>query len=246
MNSGLYTAYSGLLARHDTLTVVANNLANVDTPGFKADRPFYRLYNDAMRRARGTPLEHAINNGVTLEGPATDFSSGALTHTGNELDFALERGFFAVQTPNGVRYTRGGGFTVDAERRLVTRSGFPVLGQNGPITLPPGSVHADAEGSISVNGAPVDKLRVVNFQNLGGLHKEGHSLFVQASSGEPELAVTEPSLRQGYLEKANSDPIRTATEMIEVLRQFQSLEKSVEVLMNDVNARVIEQVGRAT
>ncbi|MBI1748402.1 MAG: flagellar basal-body rod protein FlgF [Acidobacteria bacterium] len=244
MNSGLYTAYSGLLARHDSLTVIANNLANINTPGFKADRPFYRLYNDAMRRVGGTPLEQAINNGVALEGPATDFSGGALTHTGNDFDLAIEKGFFVVQTPNGIRYTRSGSFTIDPERRLITQSGFPVLGQNGPITVPEGQIQVDAQGAIAANGVSTDRLKLAQFKNLNSLRKEGAALFVQTDPNEAELDDAGAVVRQGYLEKANADPIRTTTEMIELLRQFQALEKSIEVLMNDVNNRVIDQVGR--
>lgn len=246
MNSGLYTAYSGLIVRYDTLNTIANNLANVNSNGYKEDKLFYKLYNNAVLRGSGNPVEEAVNNGVFVESGGVNFSDGILTETGNNLDMALVgKGFFAVQTSNGIRYTRNGNFTVDSTRKLITREGFPVLGEDGkPIALPNGQINIDARGEISDDGTPVGKIKIVDFTNYAELSKEGNSLLKLVSPNSKETTPNDVEIRQGFVEKSNVDPIKATVDMVEGLRQFQFLTKSIEMIMNEVNLRVIDQVGR--
>ena len=130
MDSGLYSSYSGVKALAEMLEVLSNNLANVNTTGFKSDETFFRVYNHALSESTMQPLDKAINDSSVIQGTTVNFQPGPSTTTGRDLDVALEgQGFFAVETPNGVRYTRNGNFNVNAQGRLVTSEGFAVIGK---------------------------------------------------------------------------------------------------------------------
>ncbi len=246
MNSGLYTAFSGLIARYDTLNVIANNLANVNTNGYKEDRLFFKLYDNALRGNSGNQIENAINSGLTTESGAINLTNGITVQTGNNLDLALVgKGFFVIQTPNGVRYTRNGNLTIDSTSKLTNQDGLPVLGENGkPITLPNKHVDIDSQGNISQDATPLSKIKLVDFSNPSGLQKEGNSLFKLVDSSIKEITPGGLEVKQGFLEKSNVDPINTMIDMIEASRQFQFLTKSIEMLMTEVNLRVIDQVAK--
>src|SRR5581483_8947414 len=190
MNYGLYTAYLGMRARLRTIEVIANNVANASTTGFKADCLYYRSIEAAeleaarlAAQADTTGAQPTPPNDPTAAPPAPaasllpsralgvvsggmlDFSTGALRQTGRSLDVALEGdGFLVVQTPRGERYTRDGALTLDANGQLVTAQGDLVVGEGGPITVRPGEVSISEDGRIRVAGQEMGQLKLVRFQ----------------------------------------------------------------------------------
>jgi len=247
MDSGLYSSYSGLRALADMLEVLSNNLANVNTTGFKGDESFFRVYNRALAESSVAPLDRVINDSSVVEGAATDYRAGPLMATGRDLDLALEGpGFFTVETPNGTRYTRNGNLQVDSKGQLVTSEGLAVQGKKGSIRLPKGSVNVSQTGDFEVNGARVDTLKIVDFADKSKLEKSGGSLFRNPDLQLKELEAKELIVRQGSLEQSNVNPIRQMTLLITMNRQFESLQKAIQMMMNTMNDRSINQVGRPT
>lgn len=244
MNSGLYSAYSGLRANADMLEVLANNLANLNTTGFKGDETFFRLYNRAVSMSTLPPLDQAINDSTVVQGTITDFKNGPMIATGRDLDVAVEGpGFFVLKTVAGTRYTRNGHFQVNSQGRLVTSEGFEVMGRQGAITLPPGKVGIGQNGAIEVNGAALDTLKVVDFDDKTQLQKAGGSAF-EAKAGAAEQEVRGVQMRQGSLEQSNINPVKQMMLMIEMMRQFEGLQKAVHTVMNTLNEKSVNQVGR--
>lgn len=271
MNSEVYLVYQGMRARQRTLDVLANNIANASTTGFKADRLLYRSVEasqiEAQQALRGrqagtanaltestdanapdnqTPLAARLMNEVNVvTGGATDYGSGSLHSTGRSLDAAIVGdGFFAVQTNRGERYTRAGSFTLDASGQLVTQSGDLVLGQGGPITVPPGEVSIGADGTVSVNNRVVDQLKVVNFSDPRTmLVKEGATLFA-AGEGVRPRADNQSRVEQGSLEMSNVNTIAEMAAMMQNNREFESLQRSISMMMNDLGRKVASELGR--
>jgi len=244
MDSGLYTAYSGLRATADLLDVVSNNLANVNTTGFKSDEAFQKMYNRAVAEAGAGPLEDAMNNSAAIGGSLSNFEPGVMKATGRDLDVAIQgKGFFAVQGPSGIYYTRNGSFHLNSEGGLVTSGNLPVLGESGPIQIPAGRISISAGGEIEVEGNAVDTLRVADFNDKQALEKVGDSMF---RSIGPEPVTVEPGQRtvsQGTLEQSNVNAVREMVVMIDIMRRFEALQKTVFTLMNEINERTINQVG---
>lgn len=245
MDSGLYTAYSGLRATADMLDVLSNNLANVNTTGFKSDETFLRIYNHAVSAEEASPLDSAVNDSTVVRGAVSNFLAGSIKTTGRDLDVALEdKGFLVLQGPSGLMYTRNGNLHVNAQGELVSSEGFPVLGENGPIQLPPGHVAISATGEIEVGGSAIDTLKVVDFKEKSSLEKVGNSSFRSPETEGTPLEPGEISIRQGGLEQSNVNPVKEMMLMIAVMRQFESLQKTIYTMMNTVNDRSINQVGR--
>lgn len=245
MDSGLYSTYTGLRANADLLDLIANNLANASTTAYKSDESFMRVFNRAVAESTLGPLDRAINDSAVVEGSLVNFGGGAIITTGSALDLALEgQGFFAIQTPAGTRYTRNGNFKVNAKRQLVTADGFPVLGKKGAITLPQGIVAISQDGNVQVNDIGVDTLKMVDFADRNQLEKMGSALYENKSSDNKEQAPKDLLIRQGFLEQSNVNTVQQMTEMIKVMRQFESLQKCMSLIMNTINEQSINQVGR--
>jgi flagellar basal-body rod protein FlgF len=191
------------------------------------------------------PLDKAINDSSVVEGSMTDFRSGPMIATGRDLDVALDGpGFFAVEASGGVRFTRNGNFQLNAKGQLVTSEGLAVQGKKGTVLLPAGKVSISQNGEIQVNGNRVDKLKVIDFSDKRVLEKVGDSLFAKKDSAAKEEEVKDLIVRQGSLEQSNVNPIRQMTLMIMIMRQFESLQKAIQMVMNTVNEKTIDQVGR--
>ncbi|MDR0310056.1 MAG: flagellar basal-body rod protein FlgF [Acidobacteriota bacterium] len=246
LNSGIYTAYSGLKAHSDALEITANNLANINTTGFKADKSFNVFLRESVNDS-GYPAEigRTVNMAVRAD-RRIDYSDGTILSTGRNLDVAIRGdGFLTVQTPRGERYTRNGNMHLDANSTLRTADGNPVLGVSGrPITLGPGEINISDNGNVYLDGEEVDRLRVVVFQNNSQVEKEGESLFFSRDGATPTLR-TDMVVRSGYLEQANVNAVKAMVDMIGIMRQFESIQRSVTHEMNDMNAKVIDRLGRA-
>lgn len=249
MSHTIYMAFAGLDSRAQALEVLANNLANAGAAGFKKDQIFFSLL-DRLQGENLDPFETAINRPLIRANTGLDFSIGNLVQTGNPLDLALAGdGFFAIKTPQGIRYTRNGHFTLNERREVVTSAGFPVLSDADTpnnvrgIVLPQGKVEIGQGGEVSVDGIVSGKVKVVHFENLGQLNKEAAALF-QAQPGAKEIPPATLFVRQGYLEQANVNPVQAMSEMIALMRSFESISQAIRSLSNNVDSKVINEVGK--
>lgn len=242
MSDAMYTAGTGAVVQQMRLDLLANNLANVNSPGYKADKALFRSY---LTTAEGGASSMGLaNHHVRFDGSRIDFSAGPVQATDNPLDLAVDGpGFFSVQTPDGVRYTRAGNFTRSTDGVLVTQGGHPVLGDGGEIRLDNGPVNVDAQGNVSVNGATVGRLALVDFPEPGSLEKVGDALFVPAGDAAAESLGERVAVRQGFIEMANINPVLAMTEMVEVLRTYEAYQKMIRTV-SEADTKSINDVGR--
>lgn len=235
------SAASGMRARMQSLELLANNLANTETGGYKADREFYSLFTSAD--ATSDPHTGALTTLPVIQNHWTDYAQGEFRNTGNPLDTAIQGdGLFGVQTARGVRYTRNGSFRVSAAGALTTTDGSTLRGQNGAkIVLDPAlPVEIQPDGSVLQGKQSVGRLEVVSFAS-GAINKEGANYFVAADGAQPK-ASTAPVL-QGKLEGSNVAPAESAVRLVSILRQFEMLQKA-STIANDLNKKAIEEVAR--
>lgn len=240
MDNTSYVALARQSALQRALDVTANNVANLRTTGFKAEKVQFEEYMQALK---SPGMMQAPLSSVLDVGTVTDMSNGPLETTGNSLDFAiLGDGFFAVQTDAGVRYTRGGSFRMDESGQLVTQDGKPVLDTGGsPIQLEgaSGPVTVNGSGEISSNGAVLGQLGVVSFANPQSLAHEGNGLF--KSDAVPTAAPV--SIVQGMLESSNAQPIVEITRMMDILRNFESAQKMLDA-QHDLSRDTVAKLGK--
>jgi flagellar basal-body rod protein FlgF len=236
------TVASGMRARMESLDLLANNIANAETGGYKVDREFYNLYisPDALPADGAEPSSLPV-----IEKNYTDFSQGTLRETGNPLDFALEgAGFFEVATPAGAAYTRAGSFRLSSGGALITADGHLVLdNQSKPIALDPGlPVSVSPSGMISQSGNAVAQLAIVNFGDPSSLQKQGNTLYRPADPKTP--ATPAPAeLRQGKLESSNLSPAESAVRLVGVMRQFEMLQRAMHIGA-EMNRKAVEEVAK--
>jgi len=233
-------------AHSDALEITANNLANINTVGFKKDRSFNTILRESIKDSGYPPgIGQTINRSIRTD-RNVDYSDGDILSTGRNLDVAIRgNGFLTVQTPRGERYTRNGNFHLDMNSTLRTVDGNPVLGVSGrPITLGTGEIHISDNGGVYLNGEEVDRLKVVVFQDHSQLEKEGEALFVP-KNGETPVLRTDMVVRSGYLEQANVNAVKSMVDMIGLLRHFEAIQRSISHEMNDMNSKVIDRLGRS-
>jgi flagellar basal-body rod protein FlgF/flagellar basal-body rod protein FlgG len=256
MNTGFYSAYAAFATRLDELEVVANNLANVNTTGFKSHRSFYGSFSAALNPEAPAPammtVSQAVHQAATqfglLGGTHLDLSQGTLEITGNDTDIALEgAGFFAVLTKNGLRYTRDGSFHLDKDRNLITQQGDKVLAAQPnqklqPIQIPSGKITISPDGSLSVDSTLVAKLRIDDFPAGTQLQPEGNT-YLSAPDGAGKPATT-ATVRQGSLESSNSDAIRSTVDLINLERTSQIMEKALSIFHNEFNRVAAQDLPR--
>jgi flagellar basal-body rod protein FlgF len=244
VHSSIQVAYTGLKAQMDALDTLANNLANANAAGFKEQKSFFTTFNRMMESPGATQLEAAINNEVSA-GSALNLTDGSLLETRRDLDVALSgNGFFTVETPAGVRYTRNGSLTTNAKSELCTADGFPVLGERGRIVLNQGKVTINQDGEILVDDVRVDRLKLAAFDDRASLLSEGNLLFAPALGGQAAKPASGVVVRQGYQEQSNVNPMLATVRMVEILRHFEAIQKSISLMFNDMDAKAIERLGR--
>jgi len=230
---------------------VTNNLANASTTGYKQDVTVVGNFGDLLKKNMSSIELTSMDNSaevVVSDNPTlaikqkTNFTKGNLSKTDIDFDMALDgNGFFVVSTPNGVRYTRNGAFTIDNEGILKTKDGSIVLGQNGPIKIEGNKFEVKEDGSIYVNNKYVDKLMVVDFQDYGALVKEGATNFKLSRDTQPIPANTR--VLQGFLETSNVNPIKEMVNMVNILRSFEMSQKVLQS-QDEQMKKHIEQVSR--
>ncbi len=255
MNGSIYMSATGALAYEKRLQLLSNNLANVNTVGFKKDRGRFRAFDlSEMMTRNKKPAAWGQSQAPEywMEfSTFTDFSTGKLKKTDNPFDLALSgTGFFCVQTPDGVQYTRRGDFTLNENEVLVTQEGWPVLGKSGEIQIKMAKpadnkreFSVSPDGFITVDGSQVDRLRIIDFTQSHALEKAGHNYYRALKPNALQDLDEDLKVSQGFLEMSNVDTIRMMTEMIEVLRGYESYQKMMRA-SDDMNARLINNVGK--
>ena len=222
MENPLLVALSRQMTLQRDLDVTANNIANLNTSGYKADGSLFEEY--AMAAASDGRFQGADRrvSFVVDRATWTDYSGGAIQQTGNPLDVAIDGdGFLAVQTPRGERYTRAGAMQINAGGELVTADGSRVLGNGGPIVLQPGdnNINIARDGTISTNRGERGKLRLVEFAQRNRLRKDGATTFT-AADGATAQPATRTTLVQGAIEKSNVQGVIEMTRMIDATRSY--------------------------
>ena len=243
MSSGYYAACAGLVARTEALDTVANNLANTNTPGFRASHNVFRSMLASANGDQLTTLNQDVNDYGVLSGTRLDTSQGALTKTGNDLDVAIEgSGYFAVQTAAGEMYTRNGGFHVSPKGQLQTSSGDAVLGDRGPITIAGQPVEIASDGTISVDGAVTGRLKVVEFSPDVQLESAGGAYY-SAPSGSA-TAAKNSQVQQGMLESSNANPITGMVELISAQREVEGLRRALTLFSSEMDKTAAQDLPR--
>jgi flagellar basal-body rod protein FlgF len=244
MDNSLLVSLSQQLASFRAMDVIANNIANVSTPGFKREAAKFEEYVAHVRPAEGQKGLQSVSF-VKDAGILRDLSQGNITATGAPFDLAINgKGYFVIQTPQGERYTRDGHFSLDQNGQIVNSGGQPLLGDGGAITVTPddGDIQFGPDGTLSGKTGQLAKLRIVDFANPRLLRKEGANLYA-APPGLPPVAATEAQVAQGMLESSNVAPVIEISHMIEVMRAYEataSLSRSQEELLR----QAIERLGQ--
>jgi flagellar basal-body rod protein FlgF len=244
MDAAMYKALSGAIAQMRKLEVASQDLANVNTSGYKGQR---LAFNEVL--AARSPAETRSGGFVAVGDQRTDFSQGGLQGTGNPFHLAVEgEGYFVVATPRGERYTRSGGFTLSADGTVVTPQGEPLMGEGGPIQVPEGRMIVGLDGTVqSVNGEvrseneDAGKLRIVRFLEKRQAVKEGANLLRATAANVEDIAI--PRVVQGALEQSNVSTIDSMISMITIQRQFEAYEKAMK-LMDGATEKMIADAGR--
>ncbi len=242
MSNGIFTTLSGATAQEKYLEIIANNLANVHTDGYKEDKATFKVLQSEPDKHLHPPLppdnfkQHInvsplIGNDIRYVGFGgfnTDHSQGPLKPTSNPLDMAIDGpSYFVTQSHEGLRYTKDGSFTLGANGVLQTHDGFPVQGQKGGIFLTSPDFKVNEQGEIYQDGKLIDRLKIVAFKDLDLLQKVGNNLFTHNGSEENLMVPSQTRLLQGYKEGSNVNPLKNLTQMILTQRSFEAYQKAM-------------------
>jgi flagellar basal-body rod protein FlgF len=265
---GIYTAVSGAMAQSDKLDTIANNIANVDTPAFKRDQQVFKEYLTSAEKAPEVieaprmpasidsffPLNGNDKSFVDSAGTSTNFEQGTLKITENAFDLAVEGdGFFEVLTPNGLRFTRNGAFTLNSQGDLVTKQGYPVLqpGTAGGAVQDRFIKVGDAntwtvtpEGEMMIDNQPAGQISVITAKDKNAFHKEGNSLYkLRENIALTTIPATQFKVHQGAIEKSNVNLVSEMTDMIKTTRVFETTQKAIQAY-DQMNAKLVNDVTR--
>lgn len=259
MRDSVYSAMYGAMANEVRMNLIANNLANVNTTGYKKDKvafhdTFLRYAHDYLVDAKPFlrdeemwPKPDVVAK-PRLSDEKMDFSQGSLQVTGNALDLAINgEGFFKVRTPEGDFLTRSGSFQLSSDGRILTEQGFELLGQGGPVTIPLGAqVQIDTGGAVRVDGEVIGALELVGVSDFKELEKIGSNLLkIRDGSSARETEPEGVTVEQGYLEKSNVEVVTEMVSMIETQRSFQAYQKMM-TTTDQLSRQMILRLGRST
>lgn len=243
MLHGIYTPLSGALAQERVLEIIANNLANVNTTAFKGDNISFKLLDSEPEKNYASPLPPANfkvdlqeympfkGNEIAFVGIADierDVSQGPAIETRNPTDLMIEgEGMFAVQTPDGIRYTRSGDFKISPDGVLMTSSGHPLMGERGDIFVRSSAFEVNHRGEVYQDGELVDRVRIYEFADQRQLERTGDNYFHFGGPDADRTLAANTSVRQGFLEGSNVNAIKSLTAMIIAHRSFEAYQKAI-------------------
>jgi flagellar basal-body rod protein FlgF len=244
MDNSLLINLSGQLTAYQAMDVVANNLANMSTPGFKREGMKFQEFLSPTAAAtsvaglqNNAPLAFVQNGGVFR-----DESEGPMDKTGAPLDLAISgNGFFQVQTPNGVRYTRDGHFQLNSQGQIIDANGYPLIGDGGPITVTPqdGDIHIAADGTVSGALGQLGTIKIVGFANQAAMSQQGSNLYATNQQPLPNPGGT---IAQGMLEGSNVQPVMEMSTMIKIMNNYQMI-ASLTKSQQQLQTQAITQLG---
>ncbi|SPE23289.1 Flagellar basal body rod protein [Candidatus Sulfopaludibacter sp. SbA3] len=243
MDGMAIAAVSGIRSRMESLDLLANNLANAGTAGFKRDQEFYGLFTSDEASGAG---DNPSSTMPMIQRQWTDFSPGNLQVTGNPMDVALSgTGFFAVNGKNGPLYTRNGSLQVLASGALATADGYPLRNTaGGTIQITSGSpIEVQTDGTVRQNGQPLGQIEVVNFKSTDSLYKAGSTCFQNTNPKNLPVQAPDTQVQQGKLEGSNVPVAEAAMSLVGVMRQFEMLQKAIGV-SSDMDTKTIQEVAR--
>jgi flagellar basal-body rod protein FlgG len=259
MQEAMFSALFGALSNEHRMTSIANNLANVNTTGYKRDLLAFRdtferyAYDQMVEPTANVRAKKMLPEPMNMARPRialalTDFQQGPLKVTGAPLDVAIagDNGFFKILTPEGELYSRNGHFRQTAEGTLITEQGYPVLGDGGEITLPPGvrNFNIAEDGRIFADGNQVGQIAMTAVDNLGNLEKAGHNMYKpRKGTTVEEVPLTGVFMAQGFLEAPNVDAVYEMVNMIEAQRQFEAYAKVMQT-SEAMDKEASNKVGR--
>ena len=246
MDSGLYAACAGLMARTDSLDAIASNLANTSTTGFRARQgSFSSVLAETDGHAPGSVLNQVTNSYGVLGATHLNPTQGSLTATGNSMDFAVQGpGYFVVQTASGPQYTRNGAFKVSPQGQLITQSGEAVLGAAGAIHILPGKVSVATDGTISSNGAIAGQLQMVEFAAGTEIQPAGNNNYT-APAASVRPAVTS-SVQQGMLENSNVNPVESVVQLIDAQRSAETMRHALSMFDSEMNKTAVQDLPKVS
>ena len=241
------SAASGMRARMESLDMLANNLANAATIGYKSDREFYSLYASAEASADAPQVPGGADTAPVIESHWTDLTQGVLRTTGNSLDLAIDgQGYFTVKGPGGNLYTRNGNFRLSATGALVTSDGYAVLTADGktiqsradaPLEITP-------DGSVAQQGQSLGQIQLVDFSSRSSIDKQGANYFHLADPNA-KPAVANAQVYQGRLEESNAGAAEGAIRLVGIMRQFEMLQRAAKIGA-DMDRQAVEQVAKVS
>jgi flagellar basal-body rod protein FlgF len=250
MENALLVGLSRQTTLERQLDAISNNIANVNTNGYKSDQMLFEEYLTSGAHEDNFKVVDRRVSYVQDRGTFRDFAQGALQLTSNPLDIAIDgAGFLAVQAPGGERYTRDGNLQINNVGQLVTHDGYPVLGQNGPIVFQPTDhdINVSPDGTITVlegvsrTDSIRGKLRAVSFTDAQTMLKQGNNLYAAGDGGAPQ-ADLKSQIRQGYLEKSNVNAVGEMSRMIEVMRTYTNVANILQQ-QSDLHKNAINQLA---
>lgn len=258
MIRGLYTAGLGMITQMNKMDVITNNLANVNTTGYKTDNVITKTFSEELMNKVESNIEGAklntINSignfsyGLSVDNINTNFAQGSLKNTNGDLDLAISGdGFFSINKMDNDNnqletYTRDGSFSISSDGRLITKDGYEVVGQNGKIILPKGIISISNNGEIYVDGNYIDKIKLVDFQDKGELRKIGENLYTTTEFAN--VQDFKGDVKQGYLETSNVNSVKEMVEMINLNRIYEANQKIVTIQDTILGKAVSELAGK--
>ncbi|MEE9554270.1 MAG: flagellar basal-body rod protein FlgF [candidate division Zixibacteria bacterium] len=239
MIKGIYDSASGMLPRILKQEIYANNMANVNTPGFKKDDIFLEVLTDAVNGSSDRPWQTRMVDGIYV-----DFTQGSHQRTNIDTNLALEGdGFFVVNTDQGTRYTRNGNFSVSPDGILIDGKGNPVQSDSGPMNVLGDQIVIGSDGIVSVDGSTLGTIKVVDFDRPYALKKIEGTYFVPGDDAAVEKPAEEFRIRQGYLEKSNVNIVEVMVDMLSSFRAYEAGQKAIQT-QDKTLEKAVNDLGR--
>ncbi len=261
----IWVPLSGAIAQQRNVDNIANNLANTNTPGFKKDQLTFKEYLTVLEKGQGSQVAAlpnkefspedfyksfgAENSQVLVDGTYTDQTQGQLNHTGNPLDLGINGpGFFEILSPNGIRFTRRGTFSLNNEGVLTNEKGYPILSNQGGnpqdriIKISGGKISINQEGDIYIDGNNSSKISIVEFNDPQALRKEGNSFYINNDESNKKEGI-KSTLHQGFLESSNVNALEEMTNLIKASRHFESIQQIIKAYDN-MAGKAVNEISR--